>query len=496
MTQTKLFYSLLAACNFTFLVYFLLLGYYNQPALDDYCVISAQSYYGFNSPITFWYQFWNGRYLPLYFCNLFLSLFVKTDTTIWFTLFLMVGFIFSIYRILSILSKKYLVDKPTNNWHLFNISAFIFNILVYNNFKFNTFFWLNASTMYFGGILFFLIGIGEILANQKKWYSNALIVFSFLYAGCSTENHALVMVMIMVGLIGIKYLFPKKIKINLSPNYYLGTVSLFISFLLLIMAPGSQQRIVSDSAHVTNNGKLTLIIDFFQNFTLKYFQLIGEIILLYLPFVLLVIPIFLSIFNAQISQKIADSNSKKIQIGPFILALIALIGAAIAPTIYIFGNLGPQRILTIVNVLLLAFTLIICLKVFIKNYKQLNFKLVHQIAIVAILMITAQVGMRIFTETPKLQKYSSFEIEKRKNLNEFGGKEDFVYQNPEELNTPNISEKIIVYLLEPKYSDQLTPFRKILKHEPILPNIIDEFDIKIYEDCYHGAYRKVVKIRK
>jgi Family of unknown function (DUF6056) len=494
MSQKKIFFSILATCNIVFLIYYLIIGYYNQPALDDYCVIGAQNYWGFNSPISYWYRFWNGRFLPLYLCNIFLTLFTKTNTTIWFTVFLMIGFNFSIYRILSILSKKYLKQTVVEPLILLNISAFIFHVFIYNNFKFNTFFWLNASTMYFGGIMFLLIGIGEVISDKKRWYSYPLVIFSFLYAGCSTENHALVMAVFLFGLIAVKLFFKQKVNFNLNLKYYIGSVSLLISFLLLVSAPGSQHRIVDDSVHMAKSSQFDIILTFFQNFALKYIQLTFEIGLLYLPFAILLIPIFISIFSFIFPKNLVETNAKPFKIWPFFITVSLLIGAAIAPTVFIFGNLGPQRILTIVNAVLLTL-LIISTLFYILKHKNLNSKLVNQLSFAALVLIIFQVGFRIYTEIPVLQEYANFENKKRNEMAQFEGKTNqFQYQNPPELIAPTLSENISMYLLRKFKPENVETWGKIVKHEPVLPNTIDKFDTKIYEECYGVAFGKKIKI--
>jgi Family of unknown function (DUF6056) len=493
--SNRLFYTLLAICNLSFLIYYLVLGYYNQPALDDYCVIAMQKDWGFNSPITYWYKFWNGRFLPLYLCNIFLSIFEKTGTTIWFSIFLIIGFIFSLYRILNILSRKYLPNFTTNSFETINIAALIFNIFVFNNFKFNTFFWLNASTMYFGGILFLLIGLGEIISPKKRWFSFPLIIFSFAYAGCSTENHALVMVLGMFGIIFISAFLKKYFIIHLNQKFFIGAVSLLISFILLITAPGSQHRISSDSVNMAQNSKMDLILNFFKNFSIKYFLLLGEIALLYMPIILLITPIFLHVFINQLQLKSVKINTNKLIYWPFLVGLILLIGAAIAPTIYIFGNLGPQRVLTIVNALLLFFTIISLFFISIKSFKLLNINQLNIFSKFSLIILTCLIIFRIRAELPTLKAYSQFEINKRASMKNNKNKtEPFIYKNPEAFETSTISEKTIMYLLEKFAPNQIKNWKNIVKHEAVLPNIIDKTEIDVYESCYGAAFGSKIKI--
>lgn len=497
MPKIRSFYRLLFFCNLLFLAYYLILGYYNQPATDDYCVIAAQNTYGFNSPITYWYKFWNGRILPLYLTNIFLTIFQKTGTTIWFTIFLIVGYVFSIYRILKILIEKNIVTTNKNTFIILNIAAFIFNVFVYNNFKFNTFFWLNASTMYFGGILFFLIGFGEIIATKKSWFTIPLIIFSFVYAGFSTENHALVMALFMIGAIFLKLVFKIKLNYDLNFKFYLGAISILVSFIILILAPGSQHRISSDSVNITSSSQSTFLFQFGKNFIFKYLLLIGEILLMYLPFLLLLIPIIITALSDQINRINTFPKINKFTFLITTITTILLIGTAIAPTIYIFGNIGPQRILTIVNALLLVYFLIICQVFFINYYKNLNFKITINLAIVSIFLIILQVGYRIYSELPILKVYSTFEINKREAMHsQKNNQKEIEFPNFNGFNTPNITEKVVTNVLGEISPNSLKMWSKILKHEPILLNYIENTEVKIYEECFSVAFNKNVKIIK
>lgn len=497
MPKMKLFYRLLTLCNLFFLAYYLILGYYNQPATDDYCVIGAQNTYGFNSPVTYWYKFWNGRILPLYLSNIFLTIFQKTGSTIWFTIFLIVGFIFAIYRILEILIEKKSPKSKSSSLITLTVAAFIFNVFVYNNFKFNTFFWLNASTMYFGGIMFFLIGFGEIISSKKSWFTIPLIVFSFVYSGFSTENHALVMTLFMVGAIILKLIFKNRLNYVLDFKFYLATISILISFIILILAPGSQHRISSDSVNIANNSQVSLLLQFSKNFIFKYLLLIGEIILMYLPFLFLLIPITFTLLSNQIKLGYIFPKINKFTLFIITIATILLIGTAIAPTIYIFGNIGPQRILTIVNALLLVYFLIVCLVFFLNFYRNLNFKISFNLGIASISLIIIQICFRIYSEMPIIKAYSTFEINKREAINSRkSSQNEFIFSNFIGFNTPNITEKVVSSILVKISPNSLEAWGKILKHEPILPNYIENTEVKIYEECFSEAFKKQIKILK
>ena len=491
--KNKLFYILLATTNVLFLVYYLILGYYNQPATDDYCVMSAQRYYGFHSPVKYWYLFWNARILPLYVSNIFLTLFQKTGTTIWYTISIILGFIFAIYRLL----KNAFINSNTigSRFFLLNFSLFIFNIFVYNNFKFNTFYWLNASTMYFGGILYFIIGVGEIISPTKKWYSYPLLLISFAYAGTSTENHALVMVLILVGAVATRKIILKKYTPIFEPKLYISTAVISLFFIILISAPGSQHRIVSDALKPANFNFFEKMFGFLQNFTVKYLLFLGEIGLMYLPYFLLAVPVIITLFHKVYSKNLPKLFLNKYQLLTAIGILIFLVGAAIAPTIYIFGNIGPQRVLTIANALLLCFGILFTIYWMEKKGSNYSFSKAFQWANISLIIIIFQLIFRIITEYPSVKEYASVEIKNRNIIKAAPeGQRLIEIWLAKSLNTPNLTERFATTLMSKLAPNQLEGWKSILKHEPILPNIPDKFEINVYEECYLGTFKKKIKI--
>ncbi len=495
MLKSKSFYPLLTFCNILFLAYYFMLGYYNQPATDDYCVISAQQSYGINSPISYWYLFWNARIFPLYLSNIFLTFFQITDTTIWFTVFLITGFTFAIYRIIKNTIQILKVTQLPENSQVLNLALFIFNIFVYNNFKFNTFFWLNASTMYFGGIMFFLIGIGEIISSEKKWFTFPLLFVTMAYAGTSTENHALVLVLILFLTILFKKYFGANYSKQFNQKLYFSSTIITLFFLILIAAPGSQHRIISDTVPQAKSDFLSLIYNLFQNFAAKYLLLLGEISLMYIPFFLLSLPILVNLFIDIFKEKITLFIENKHFNFVVLIGSLLLIGAGIAPTIYIFGNIGPQRVLTIVNFVLLFAGLFFCIFC-LKNILIYNkIKLLTKVSDWAIILIVLQLGYRFLTEQPTLKMYSAFEINNRKIIKNTPNGQTPIIKNFIDFNTPNLTEQFASLVLGKLAPKRLENLRKIIKHEPILPNIIDKSEIKVYHNCYEGAFKRKVTIK-
>ena len=340
--------------------------------------------------------------------------------------------------------------------------------------------------------MFWLIGIGEIISPIKKAYSYPIILLSMAYAGTSTENHALVMVLLLIFTIIIRTFFIDKPNAFTNKKLYFAAAIITIFFLILIAAPGSQHRIVSDTIPQNKVGFVPFIFNLFQNFLSKYILLLGEISLMYLPFLAITIPVFLVLFNDFFGERPEKYFPKKTINYCITIGLILLVGAAIAPTIYIFGNIGPQRILTVVNALLLAYSLYLVYLTII--YFKPNLKVLNRLTTIALMLIIIQLGYRFYSEVPTLKNYSAFEIKNRSIISMTPETEIPIIKNAATFNTPNLTEQAATYFLSKYAPNQLKNWSKILKHEPILPNIIDQSEIKVYEGCYMGGFRRKVEI--
>src|SRR5271157_1856942 len=185
-TYHRFLFSSLYVANLLSIIYFGLLGYYNRLAMDDYCYLSAQNEHGFFSPFTFWYQNYQGRFAPQFFINLTTKIFGLTHSLLPFTIIFLTLFTWVIYKLL----KK--IVPLFSNFELLNLGMFIFSLFVINNYEFNTFFWLNVSAMYFGGVLFLMIGINEILSTNRNFWNYVLIIFCGVYVGSSSETFAVI----------------------------------------------------------------------------------------------------------------------------------------------------------------------------------------------------------------------------------------------------------------------------------------------------------------
>ena len=335
-----LFYGLFVA-NLLSIMYFVMLGYYNRLAMDDYCYLTAQNEHGFFSHFTFWYQNYQGRFSAQFFFNLTTKIFEWTHTLLPFTILFLTLFIGAIYKLL----KK--IAPVLSHFELLNLGILVFSLFVINNYEFSTFFWLNVSAMYFGGVLFLLIGINEILSSKRNFWTYLLIIFCGVYVGSSSETFALIWS--ISGGLALIFFF-RRLKFDYSmvianihvKKLFVAFIFCSISFIIMYLAPGNDVRLKITA--ISMHQQIPLPLHRLFPATINAFVVFGINTILKLPFwVLLSFPFFyLGIYlkdTIPFYNKVGHIKLLTLCFGIFLL--ICLI-----PTVYVQGDIGPKRALT------------------------------------------------------------------------------------------------------------------------------------------------------
>lgn len=235
---------LLLFSNLLYLLFILVIGYHNIPQADDYCFIEVNKNYGFFGSIGWWYSNWQGRVMPYIFINFFLGVYTRFGTLFPYTLFITFVYIFSIYSLLKkIINPK---DSVLSRLFILGLSLTVFNTFLLFHFDTSTFFWINVSTMYFGGVAFFLLGVNQIFSKSKGILSYVVLIFSFLYAGSSSEHFGLISlillgVMLFTIFFGRDKLTVEKRKI-IERKLLLSLTVGVVAFLIMYLAPGNNIR--------------------------------------------------------------------------------------------------------------------------------------------------------------------------------------------------------------------------------------------------------------
>lgn len=230
--------------NLLYLLFIMIIGYHNIPQADDFCFIVAYKNYGFFGSFGWWYTTWQGRFMPYLFINFFLKIYENFGTLFPYTLFITFVYILAIHSLL-----KKIIATDNSKWErlfVLGLSLTIFNTFLLFHFDTSTFFWINVSTMYFGGVAFFLLGVNQIFSKSKGILSYAVLIFSFLYAGSSSEHFGLI-TLILLGVM-IWFVFSEKKNLAcekrkiITRKLLIALLAGAISFLIMYLAPGNNIR--------------------------------------------------------------------------------------------------------------------------------------------------------------------------------------------------------------------------------------------------------------
>jgi len=236
----NLFIGLLFISNVLALIYFLYIGYYNCPDLDDISFSGQIRESGFFRSVAVWYNNWQGRFLPHLIINTFMLLYAYSFSLLPYTLTLILLFVYSLNRLIKIFFEIPLFLR-------INISIFILSVIIFSAFEFNTFFWLTASTMYYGGPVMLTLGISAVLFKKSSISNYIILILSFLYVGCSSEHFALLVLLVFLLWMGYKTIskrFSFRFMFNdiIFQRLTMAFVLTLISFIIMIAAPGNKVR--------------------------------------------------------------------------------------------------------------------------------------------------------------------------------------------------------------------------------------------------------------
>ena len=468
-----LFYVLFAA-NLVSLLYFVMLGYYNRLALDDYCYLAAQNEHGFLSPFNFWYQNYQGRFSAQFFINFINNVYGVVHSLLPFTLLFLVLFIGIIHQ----LFKK--LAPALSLFETLNLSIFFFSVFVINNYEFNTFYWLNASAMYFGGVLFLLIGLNVILSRRINFWTHFWLILSAIYAGSSSETFALIWCGV-AGLIILFYL--RKLKFNgrsFIANLHLKKLLIafslcIISFIIMYLAPGNGVRLKITAWNI--HQQVPLSFGRMIPAAMHAFLVFGGItctklfywIFLALPFVYM---------GNSLKDKVRMNQQKTINIIIASVGFIIFLWMCLLPTVYVQGEIGPKRALTHVAFYITCFVVFLSLSTGLKIPFESR-KLIWP-GIISVILWAVIVSGRLYQDIPEAKKYARSEDVRIAYLKKFENKfvQDTLLLHP--LHIPvSLMQGNIYHPLQP---NEIKPVHQDFVNDCICRGLHLEFHVKLKAD--------------
>jgi len=160
------------------MVCFLLLGYYNRFASDDFEFLIKLREYGFAGSVKWFHEHWNTRWSAIALLNASLLFTVKSGSLIWYHLFSIGMLWWAFYRIIrNITVQPKLSDSIFAGYAAVAFFYCCFSIS-------DVFFWINTSCMYLFGCIALLFAIAEITAKKHTTGSYLrLAAFGLFLAG-------------------------------------------------------------------------------------------------------------------------------------------------------------------------------------------------------------------------------------------------------------------------------------------------------------------------
>ena len=323
-----------------YLFFILYLASFNRLALDDYCFKSAVLSKGIFKSIPIYYTSWQGRFGSHLIINSIIFLHNQGISLFFYLFLLVLVYIYALFKIIKIFTAPY---KPSLIIIL-STALCIFCTFLITVYDLSSFYWLNASVMYFGGIAFALLGLSEFFSKSKSFISYLILLSSFVIAGSSAENFALIFNLLIICYLNYQYFLTKKTPLS---KQLIAFVCCFLAFLAMVTASGNQVR---RSAFPETDALYAL----YRSVKYVYYTILA--LMAQRAVFLLVMSVLLA-YVGSIFRGNNSINEKKyiqyISIGcPLFLVLLV---ASVFPNVYAMGGIGEYRSLAHIAFYTVAF---------------------------------------------------------------------------------------------------------------------------------------------
>ena len=406
---------LIIIINVLFLLYFLILAYFSRPHYDDLHFLWKLKEMSIGDYIRDMYFSRSGRFFA-YFLNgvVFKIIIFLGEHRFFPILFGVIGFIsfWTATKSLFFLESRVLV---------FNSILFVFNLTILTNIDFAVFNWLCAMSYYWMGSLLLLL-VYFICKNKLSVWEWVFFIFGSLFLGGGQEAYTPI-VMVTVFCLGIYYMkidsfvFSKYSSNPKVQKIFISLIILFVSFIIVVIAPGNYLRLASDEFITPHSlvGFLKGFVNALGMFT--YFQLF------YIPYYFLVslLFVFLGFKSKATSLVISLSYKRLLWFGITSFALYLFL--SVLPSVYLWGDFGIQRNYTHVVFMLIVF---ISFQAFLIGYfklKLIQIRLLSYSLILGLISMVVLMTSNLMQDTKSASNYAASvdtRIEYLKELNKKG----------------------------------------------------------------------------
>jgi len=329
-----------------------MLSYCNRFAVDDYYHIHDEHLFGIWGGMLEGYYHWGGRWTSYLLWDLIYHFHKYPFALFFYSISVISCFILAVYFLLmrifdffKIASTKFLI---LNYSILFTTFTFLIS---YN--KGEIWFWAQSTAMFMFSIIAFLFGLGIIIGKRTKFYHFLLFAICFTYSGGAGETYAQFYIIFLLCA-GCCMLFIRKkplilkLKERALGKILFSLAFLIASFIISVKAPGNAIRAT------------WLPEPSFSNTFYIALKSLVKLIIYKLPIQLLWIKLF-SIPCIYIGYLLGKENQKlpysyfykKLFIS--LLLLVALAYILIFPSCYVLSEIGPDRSLSQVLLVIVIF---------------------------------------------------------------------------------------------------------------------------------------------
>lgn len=384
---------LFGVANIIFIAYLFLLGSYNGLSNDDWVFIEKMKETGFWNFLSDTYMTWQGRFSSFFITACILKLYNLFGNIFFLPYFLFALGVSANYLLLSLFIP--IVSKKSR----FFISCFIFNIFVLGSLDFTTFYWACACT-YFTLVFLTEILIYLLLSNKTNFWVFLCIIFLSILIGGGAEHYTSIVIM-CIGLYYLYIIF--RVKNNLKSaltnknnlKFLVSLIVLFISFVIMIVAPGNAKRMNEFSQSIS-------IQELFINSIKPYAQLWVYLFSKLFVSALCFIPFYYvgRIYNKnnRLINNVFSLRNILISIG----LLFIFLWLSILPGVYATSFLTPLRALTYLSFVCLLFFSFWGFHVGYNKSKDGH----KSVLILSIFLIVLSIS-KIFVDIPRCQEYQN-----------------------------------------------------------------------------------------
>lgn len=349
---------LLSFSALAFVLFFLILSYYNRPTYDDLGNIYYAKGKNIFEYVKLFYDQYGGRWTSWAYIYVafaarenFQSIPVSVFIYYAITLFI---FIYSAKEIIRIgaynLFKVELDKKTTITFSILFIACFYF--FTFNNIE--AWWYICSSFHYLQGIVFLLLGMGILLKKNLKTTDHFLIAVSFIYVGSGYEMYALIVGSLLFSC--IVYLHVKS-KNTSFKGLTTAFVALMLSTVVSVIAPGNAER----RSYFKEN-----IAEYLHPVT---FHDISGVLIQKKFLIAFIISAAWLIVGMKLKSNTAALLNKKYVKNIFILSISAIVLSVLIPyvfsTVFTYGIIPPTRAWTFTS---FAFAFFTCFSFLIIGY--------------------------------------------------------------------------------------------------------------------------------